>query len=146
MQVEVKNMKGEKVKTVDLPAAIFEAPINKDLMHQALVRQQANARLGTHDTKGRSEVAGGGKKPWKQKHTGRARQGSTRAPQWRKGAVIFGPQPRDWSYNIPKKVRRQALKSALSLKHRDGNILILKDLNLPRVKTKEVVNFLKRFE
>src|SRR5574337_314428 len=85
MEVEVKNMKGEKVKTVDLPAAIFEAPINEDLMHQALVRQQANARLGTHDTKGRSEVAGGGKKPWRQKHTGRARQGSTRAPQWKGG-------------------------------------------------------------
>ena len=82
MQADVKNLKGETVKTVELPAEIFEAPINKDLMHQAYVRQMANARLGTHSTKTRGEVSGGGKKPWKQKGTGRARQGSTRAPQW----------------------------------------------------------------
>src|SRR3989304_2988618 len=97
MEVEVKNRKGEKVRTVDLPAAIFEAPINKDLMHQALVRQQANARLGAHETKGRSEGAGGGKKPWGQKPTARARQGSTRAPQWKGGGKVHTPPPRDYT-------------------------------------------------
>lgn len=94
MEVDVLNMQGEKVRTVDLPAAIFEAPINVDLMHQAYVRQMANARLGTHETKGRSDVAGGGRKPWKQKGTGRACQGSTRAPQWVGGGKVHTPHPR----------------------------------------------------
>lgn len=135
MEVEVKNMKGEKVQTVDLPAAIFEAPINKDLMHQALVRQQANARLGTHDTKGRSEVAGGGKKPWRQKHTGRARQGSTRAPQWRGGGKVHTPHPRDYTQAMPRKMRRAALRSALSVKAADGQIVVVDDLKLDAPKT-----------
>ncbi len=91
MDAEVKNLKGETVKTVQLPAEIFEAPINEDLMHQALVRQLANARQGTHDTKTRSDVSGGGRKPWKQKGTGRARQGSTRAPQWKGGGKAHTP-------------------------------------------------------
>jgi large subunit ribosomal protein L4 len=103
-------------------------------------------RSGTVSTKTRGEVSGGGKKPWKQKHLGRARQGSIRAPQWRKGAVIFGPRPKDWSYSVPKKVRREALKSALSLKHKEGNIIILKDFDLGRIKTKLVADFAKRFE
>ncbi len=93
MKVDVLNMEGKKIKTVDLPAAIFEAPIKVDLMHQAFQRQMANARLGTHDTKTRSEVAGGGRKPWHQKGTGRARQGSTRAPHWRGGGGIHTPHP-----------------------------------------------------
>jgi len=93
MQADVKNMKGETLRTVELPAEIFEAPINKDLMHQAYVRQMANARLGTHSTKTRGEVSGGGKKPWKQKGTGRARQGSTRAPQWKGGGKVHTPIP-----------------------------------------------------
>ncbi len=97
MEVDVFNMEGQKVSTVELPAAIFEAPINVDLMHQAYVRQMANARLGTHNTKGRSEVSGGGRKPWKQKGTGRARQGSTRAAHWVGGGKVHTPKPRDYS-------------------------------------------------
>src|SRR5512132_1690730 len=111
MEVDVFNMDGQKVRTVELPAMIFEAPINVDLMHQAYVRQLANARLGTHDTKTRSEVSGGGKKPWRQKGTGRARQGSTRAPHWKGGGVVFGPTPRSYEQRMPKKMRRLALKS-----------------------------------
>ena len=95
MEVDVLNMEGEKIRKVELPAKIFEAPINIDLMHQAYTRQMANARLGTHSTKSRGEVSGGGKKPWKQKGTGRARQGSTRAPQWVGGGKVHTPKPRD---------------------------------------------------
>src|SRR6187551_3622652 len=102
MQADVKNLKGETVRTMELPAGIFEAPINIDLMHQAYVRQMANARLGTHSTLRRGEVSGGGKKPWKQKGTGRARQGSIRAPQWAGGGVVHGPVPRDHSQRINK--------------------------------------------
>src|SRR5512145_2686277 len=116
MEVDVFNMEGQKVRTVELPAAIFEAPINVDLMHQAYVRQMANARLGTHDTKNRGEVSGGGRKPWKQKGTGRARQGSTRAPQWVGGGRVFTPHPRDYFMSMPRKMRRAALRSALSVK------------------------------
>ncbi len=97
MEVDVLNMEGEKIRTVELPAQIFEAPINIDLMHQAYVRQMANARLGTHSTKTRGEVSGGGKKPWKQKGTGRARQGSTRAAQWVGGGKVHTPKPRDYT-------------------------------------------------
>src|ERR1041384_1046843 len=113
MQADVKNMKGETVKTVELPAEIFEAPINKDLMHQAYVRQMANARLGTHSTKTRGEVSGGGKKPWKQKGTGRARAGSIRSPLWSGGGVVFGPKPRDYSKKINAKVKQLAFSRAL---------------------------------
>jgi large subunit ribosomal protein L4 len=137
-----KNIAG----TVELDPAVFEAPIREHLFYYVVNWQLANRRSGTASTKTRGEVSGGGKKPWRQKHTGRARQGSIRAPQWRKGAIIFGPRPRDWSYSMPKKVRREALKSALSLKYRDGNLLILKDFNLSEIKTKQVINFLKKFE
>ncbi|MCI0454527.1 MAG: 50S ribosomal protein L4 [Candidatus Dadabacteria bacterium] len=145
-QHSVYNLEKNKVGEVELDPVVFEAPIQEHLFYYVINWQLAKRRSGTASTKTRGEVSGGGKKPWRQKHTGRARQGSIRAPQWRKGAIIFGPQPRDWSYNIPKKTRRQALKSALSLKHRDGNILILKDFNLSEIKTKQVVSFLKRFE
>ena len=130
MDAEVKNLKGETVKTVQLPAEIFEAPINKDLMHQALVRQLANARLGTHDTKTRSEVSGGGRKPWKQKGTGRARQGSTRAPQWKGGGKAHTPHPRDYTLDMPRKMRRAALRSALSVKASEGQIVLVDQLSL----------------
>jgi len=102
MKVDVVNMIGKKVDTLELPAAIFEAPINVDLMHQAYTRQMANARQGTHSTKGRSEVRGGGRKPWRQKGTGRARQGSIRAAQWVGGGKIHTPKPRDYSIGLPK--------------------------------------------
>jgi large subunit ribosomal protein L4 len=145
VQYSVYDLEKNKVGEAELDAEVFEAPIQEHLFFYVVNWQLANRRSGTTSTKTRGEVSGGGRKPWKQKHTGRARQGSTRAPQWRKGAIVFGPRPRNWSYNIPKKVRRQALKSALSLKHRDGNILILKDFNLSQLKTKQIVNFLKRF-
>ena len=136
MQADVKNMKGETVKTVELPADIFEAPINIDLMHQAYVRQMANARLGTHDTKTRGEVSGGGKKPWKQKGTGRARQGSTRAPQWKGGGKVHTPHPHSHALDMPRQMRRGALRSALSVKAADGQIVVVDELAVENGKTK----------
>jgi large subunit ribosomal protein L4 len=136
MKVDVFNMEGQKVKQVELPAAIFEAPINVDLMHQAFVRQMANARLGTHDTKVRGEVAGGGRKPWKQKGTGRARQGSTRAAQWVGGGRIHTPHPRKYTQRMPLKMRRAALRSALSVKAAEFGIVVVDVLTLPEPKTK----------
>jgi large subunit ribosomal protein L4 len=136
MQADVKNMKGETVTTVELPADIFEAPINKDLMHQAYVRQMANARLGTHSTKTRGEVSGGGKKPWKQKGTGRARQGSTRAPQWRGGGKVHTPKPHSYRQAMPRQMRRAALRSALSVKAADAQIVVVDELAVESTKTK----------
>lgn len=144
MKVDVLNMEGQKVKQVELPAAIFEAPINKDLMHQAFVRQMANAHLGTHDTKLRGEVRGGGKKPWKQKGTGRARQGSTRAAQWVGGGRIFTPHPRSYTQRMPLKMRRAALRSALSVKAADAGIIVVDDLVLAEPKTKLMAQALNR--
>ena len=136
MEVDVMNMNGEKMRRVELPAAIFEAPVNLDLMHQAYVRQIANARLGTHKTKSRSEVAGGGHKPWRQKGTGRARQGSTRAPQWVGGGRAHAPKPRDYSQAMPRKMRRATLRSALSAKAAEEAIVLVDMLSLPEAKTK----------
>jgi len=136
MEVNVLNMKGKKVSKVELPAEIFEAPVNMDLMHQAYVRQMANARLGTHKTKGRSEVAGGGRKPWRQKGTGRARQGSIRAAHWVGGGKVHTPKPRDYSKTMPKKMRRAALRSALSVKAAEEGIVVLDNLALPEAKTR----------
>lgn len=136
MKVDVFNMEGQKVQQVELPASIFEAPINMDLMHQAYTRQMANARLGTHDTKLRGEVAGGGKKPWKQKGTGRARQGSSRAAQWVGGGRIFTPHPRKYTQRMPLKMRRAALRSALSVKAAEAGIVIVDDLVLAEPKTR----------
>jgi large subunit ribosomal protein L4 len=136
MKVDVFNMKGEKVKTVELPAEIFEAQVNVDLMHQAYVQQMANARLGTHKTKTRSEVSGGGRKPWKQKGTGRARQGSTRAPQWVHGGKIHTPRPRKYTQHMPLKMRRAALRSALSAKAAEAGVVVVDELVLPEPKTR----------
>jgi len=143
MEVEVKDLTGAKVGTVELPAEIFEAPIKKDLMHQALVRQQANARLGTHETKGRGEVAGGGKKPFKQKGTGRARAGSSRSPLWRHGGTVFGPLPRDYSYTIPKKEKRAALAAALAAKVSENRLIVLDKIMLAEPKTGQMSSLLK---
>jgi large subunit ribosomal protein L4 len=144
MKVDVLNMEGQKVNQVELPASIFEAPISVDLMHQAYTRQMANARLGTHDTKLRGEVAGGGKKPWKQKGTGRARQGSTRAAQWVGGGRIFTPHPRKYTQRMPLKMRRAALRSALSAKAADAGIVIVDDLVLAEPKTRLMAQALTR--
>jgi large subunit ribosomal protein L4 len=144
MNVDVLNMEGQKVRSVDLPAAIFEAPINVDLMHQAFVRQMANARLGTHSTKTRSEVSGGGRKPWRQKGTGRARQGSTRAPHWVGGGKVHTPKPRDYSQSMPKKMRQAAIRSALSAKAADNGVVVLEALELPEIKTRLMAQALDR--
>jgi large subunit ribosomal protein L4 len=144
MEVDVLNMEGQKVSTVVLASEIFEAPVNVDLMHQAYVRQMANARLGTHKTKGRNEVAGGGRKPWRQKGTGRARQGSTRAAQWVGGGKIHTPKPRDYSMDMPRKMRRAALRSALSAKAAEKGIVVLDALTLPEIKTRLMAEALDR--
>jgi large subunit ribosomal protein L4 len=144
MIVDVLNIQGEKVSTVELPAAIFEAATNVSLMHQAYVRQMANARLGTHKTKGRSEVDGGGQKPWRQKGTGRARQGSRRAPQWVGGGKVHTPKPRDYSQRMPKKMRRAALRSALSVKAAGQGIVVVDELALPEPKTRLMAETLDR--
>ncbi|MGD8555133.1 MAG: 50S ribosomal protein L4 [Anaerolineales bacterium] len=144
MKVDVLNMQGEKVETAELPRAIFEAPVKQDLMHQALVRQLANARLGTHKTKTRSEVSGGGRKPWRQKGTGRARHGSTRSPQWVGGGRAHGPRVRDYSLRMPRKMRRAALRSALSVKAAQQQIVLLDQLKMEQPKSKDLVAMLKR--
>ncbi len=144
MKIDVLNMEGQKVKQVELPAAIFEAPINVDLMHQAYIRQMANARLGTHDTKVRGEVAGGGRKPWKQKGTGRARQGGSRAAQWVGGGRIFTPHPRKYTQRMPLKMRRAALRSALSAKAAEAGIIVVDDLKIAEPKTKLMAQALNR--
>ena len=136
MEVDVLNMDGQKVKTMELPSAIFEAPINIDLMHQAYVRQMANARLGTHSTKTRGEVVGGGRKPWRQKGTGRARQGSIRSPQWVRGGKVHTPKPRNYTQAMPRKMRRAALRSALSVKAVENDIVVLEEFSLPDEKTR----------
>jgi large subunit ribosomal protein L4 len=143
MEVDVFNMKGKKVSKVELPAEIFEAPVKIDLMHQAYVRQMANGRLGTHSTKGRSEVAGGGRKPWRQKGTGRARQGSTRAAQWVGGGKIFTPKPRSYDKAMPKKMRRAALRSALSVKASEGEIVMVDAFELDEAKTRNMAEVFK---
>lgn len=143
MKVDVVDIEGKKLREVELPAAIFEAPINVDLMHQAYVRQMANARLGTHETKVRSEVSGGGAKPYKQKGTGRARQGSRRAAQWVGGGRIHTPHPRSYEQRMPKKMRQAALRSALSAKAAEAGVVVVEELALSEVKTRVMVNTLK---
>jgi len=142
MLVPVKDMNGKQVGEVELSDAVFAAPINTSAMHQALVRQLSNARLGTHDTKVRSEVSGGGKKPFRQKGTGQARQGSTRAPNHTGGAKVFSPKPRDYEYTLPKKVKQAALRSALSLRAKEKKLIILEDVNFEAPKTKQAIALL----
>jgi large subunit ribosomal protein L4 len=144
MEVDVVNMQGEKVRTVELPASIFEAPINIDLMHQAYVRQMANARLGTHETKTRSEVSGGGKKPWRQKGTGRARQGSTRSPIWRGGGGAHTPHPHSYDLAMPRQMRRAALRSALTVKAAESSIVVVEAMVLDEPKTRLMVACLQK--
>jgi large subunit ribosomal protein L4 len=143
MQVPVYNVQGEQVSEAELRDDIFGAPINEGLMHQALVRQLANARLGTHKTKTRGEVRGGGRKPWRQKGTGRARQGSIRSPQWRGGGIVFGPTPRSYRQKMPRKMRRQALRSALSVKAAESQVVLLDNLEMAEPKTKEILGILQ---
>lgn len=140
------NMQGEKIGDVELNEALFGAEVNKSVLHTVVVNYLANQRQGTQSTKTRAEVRGGGKKPFRQKGTGRARQGSTRAPQWIKGGVALGPKPRDYSYSINKKVKKLAMVSALSSKAQDGDIMVIDNLKMEEIKTKTVMSMLKAME
>ena len=142
-KVDVYNMKGEVVGVINLSDDIFGVEVNEVAMHTVVVNQLANKRQGTQSTKTISEVRGGGRKPWRQKGTGRARQGSIRAVQWKGGGIAFAPKPRDYRYTVPKKIRRLALKSALTTKVLDSNIIVLDELELNEIKTKEFVKVLK---
>lgn len=143
--IDVFDLDKKKVNSVELKSDIFETPVREDLLHTVVNWQLTNRRSGTASTKTRGEVSGGGSKPWRQKGTGRARQGSNRSPLWRKGAIIFGPQPKDWSYNVPKKVRKNALRSALALKYNENKLFVIDNLELKDIKTKSVMNLLNRF-
>jgi large subunit ribosomal protein L4 len=144
--VNVVDQSGATTGEVVLSDAIFGGPINTVVMHQALIRQLANARQGTHDTKTRTEVRGGGKKPWRQKGTGRARQGSIRSPQWAGGGIVFGPTPRSHRQEMPRKQRRLALRSALAAKAQDGHIAVLGGFELDVPHTRAVVDLLRAIE
>ena len=135
--VSVYNMEGKEVGKMDLNDAVFGAPINEHLVHMAVVQNLANKRQGTQKAKTRSEVSGGGRKPWRQKGTGHARQGSTRAPQWKGGGVVFAPTPRDYSFKMNKKEKRAALKSALTSRVQDNKLIVLDELKFDEVKTKD---------
>lgn len=143
MKLDVVDNKNKKIGDLKVSEAVFGANINEHLLHQVVVMQLANRRKGTASTKLRGEISGGGRKPWSQKGTGRARAGSTRSPLWRGGGIVFGPKPRDYSYKVPKKVRKTALKAALSLKANDHDIVVLDKLELKSPKTKEVALLLK---
>jgi large subunit ribosomal protein L4 len=142
-KVALYNQNGSQVGEIELNDSVFGIEPNKHVLFEAVIMQRASLRQGTHKTKNRSQVSGGGRKPWRQKGTGRARQGSIRAPQWRGGGTVFGPVPRSYSYKLPKKVRRLAIKSALSSKVLDENILVLESLTFDAPKTKEFVKVLK---
>ncbi|CDI50816.1 50S ribosomal protein L4 [Clostridium tetani] len=139
------NKEGQKVGDFQLSDKVFGVEVNKEVLHQVIVAQLANKRQGTQSSKTRAEVSGGGRKPWRQKGTGRARQGSIRAPQWIKGGVVFAPKPRDYSMAIPKSMKRVAMKSALSSKVQENEIVILESLEADAPKTKEIVKMLDTF-
>ena len=145
-QVTVYNIEGNEVGTMELNDAVFGAPINEHLVHLAVVRQLANNRQGTQKAKGRSEVSGGGRKPWRQKGTGHARQGSIRAAQWKGGGMIWAPTPRDYSVKMNKKERRAALRSALTSKVQDNSFVVLDSLELSEIKTKEMQRILNNLK
>ena len=142
----VVDQAGERTGEVTLDPEVFAGTVNTAVMHQALVRQLANARQGTHDTKTRTEVSGGGKKPYKQKGTGRARQGSIRAPQYEGGGIVFGPHPRSYRQDMPRKMRRLALRGALTTKAQAGEIVVLESFDLEKPRTKAVVELLEKIE
>lgn len=145
-KVSVYNMEGKEVGTMDLNDSIFAVEINEHLVHMAVVQQLANNRQGTQKAKTRSEVSGGGRKPWRQKGTGHARQGSTRAPQWTGGGMVFAPVPRDYSFKINKKEKQAAMKSALTDRLNDQKLIVLDELKLDEIKTKAFVNVLNNLK
>ena len=141
----VYDIENNKVGEVTLDDRVFAAPVNRSIMHEVVTMQRAQRRSGNASTKERSDVSGGGRKPWRQKGTGRARVGTTRSPLWRGGGTVFGPKPRDYSYKVPKKVKKAALRSALSLKLQENNLIILKDFPMDEIKTKKFQEVLDRF-
>ena len=143
MELPLRNAQGEVTGTVEVSETLFDQPMNQALVHQAVVMYQANKRTGTHSTKTRAEVSGGGRKPWPQKHTGRARQGSTRSPQWRHGGVAFGPKPRSYRQDMPRRMRHQALRCVLSEKARSGKLVLVEGLTVSAARTKEMVALLQ---
>ncbi|SUZ95717.1 uncharacterized protein METZ01_LOCUS48571 [marine metagenome] len=143
MQVSVKNQSGDALDSIELNDTVFDVPMNPTLVHQAMVIYQGNKRQGTHDTKTRAQVSGGGRKPWIQKHTGRARQGSTRSPQWRHGGVVFGPHPRSYRAALPKRMKRQALRCVLSDKARQDRLVCLDSMSSVNGKTKSMTQLLE---
>ena len=145
-KVAVYNKEGATVGEITLSDAVFGAEVNPGLLHEVVQMYLANQRQGTSDTKTRAEVSGGGKKPWRQKGTGRARQGSTRAPHWRHGGVVFGPHPRKFGWTMPKKARRAALRQALSAKLASGELIVVDSFELEAPKTREVVTLLKNLK
>src|SRR2546421_11174229 len=144
MSVTVYDREGKESGQVELPESVFNVPVNEAVRPQAVLRQQANDRQGTHQTKTRGEVSGGGKKPWKQKGTGRARQGSTRAPQWRHGGVVFGPHPRSYEQKMPRKQRRLALRSVLSSKAADGRIVVVDSFEELEPRTRAMIELMSK--
>lgn len=146
MKLEVKDSSGAQAGTIEVSDAIFGVPMNQDLVHQALTWQRTNARIGTQSALTRHEVSGSRRKPWKQKHTGRARAGRTRSPLWRHGGITHAPKPRDHSLRIPRKMRRLAIRCLLSSKHAEGTLIILKDMGIADGKAKEMAALLKAIE
>ena len=146
LKVDVLNMEGKKVGDVELNENVFGVEVNDVVVHSVLVNFLANQRQGTQSTKTRAEVRGGGRKPWKQKGTGRARQGSIRAPQWTKGGIALGPKPRSYRYKVPKKMRQLAIKSVLTSKVKEGNLIVVDKLELNDIKTKEMVKVLNNLK
>ncbi|EDS76489.1 ribosomal protein L4/L1 family [Clostridium botulinum C str. Eklund] len=144
--VDLYNREGQKVGDLQLADTVFAVEVNEDVLHQVVVAQLANKRQGNQSAKTRAEVSGGGKKPWRQKGTGRARQGSIRAPQWIHGGVVFAPKPRDYKMSIPKSMRRVAMKSALTSKVNEKELVVLESLELDAPKTKEMVKMINAFE
>ena len=144
--VSVYNIEGKEVGTIDLNDAVFGVEVNEHLLHMAVVNQLANKRQGTQKAKTRSEVSGGGRKPWRQKGTGHARQGSTRSPQWTGGGVVFAPTPRDYSFKLNKKEKRAALKSALTTRVLENKFIVLDEMNFGEIKTKNFQNMLNNLE
>jgi large subunit ribosomal protein L4 len=144
MTVDVVNAQNEKVDSVDLRDDVFGGRIQRDLIHESVVRANAAERRGTHATKNRARVSGSGRKPWRQKGTGRARVGEIRNPLWRKGGTVFGPQPRSYAYELPKKVEKGALRAAISQKLRDGAVVVVDVLSIGEIKTKVAAELLRR--
>ena len=144
--VSVYNMEGKEVGTIELNDAVFGVTVNEHLVHMAVVQQLANKRQGTQKAKTRSEVSGGGRKPWRQKGTGHARQGSIRAPQWTGGGVVFAPVPRDYSFKLNKKEKRAALKSALTSKVQDSKLIVVDELKFDEIKTKNFTNVMNNLK